>query len=183
MSQLTIPVSDKDHIRGKKDAPVTLLEYGDFECPYCGQAYPVIQDLREKMGNTMRFVFRNFPLSQVHPYALHAAYAAEASGMQGKFWEMHDIIYENQDALTDEDLMKYAEELDLDIQQFVSDFDSDAISEKVQSDFMSGVRSGVNGTPTFFINGARYNGENDFGSLLEALQSAAHAGRHKGVSA
>ncbi len=109
------PVGANDHVQGTANAPVTLVEYGDYECPYCGEAYPIVKALQERLGKQMRFVFRNFPLSEMHPHAEHAAEAAEAAGGQGKFWEMHDLLYENQDALEDEDLARYAKALKLDM--------------------------------------------------------------------
>jgi protein-disulfide isomerase len=166
------PVGPKDHMQGPPDAPVTLVEYGDYECPYCGEAYPVVKALQERLGDQMCFVFRNFPLTQVHPHAEEAAEAAEAAGAQGKFWEMHDLLYENQDALEPEDLVQYARALKLDLKRFVLEMREHVYVERVREDFRSGVRSGVNGTPTFFINGARHNGPFDLGSLLAAIEEA-----------
>jgi protein-disulfide isomerase len=159
-------------MQGPPDAPVTLVEYGDYECPYCGEAYPVVKALQERLGDQMCFVFRNFPLTQVHPHAEEAAEAAEAAGAQGKFWEMHDLLYENQDALEPEDLVQYARALKLDLPRFVLEMREHVYVERVREDFRSGVRSGVNGTPTFFINGARHNGPFDLGSLLAAIEEA-----------
>ena len=166
------PVGPKDHMQGPPDAPVTLVEYGDYECPYCGEAYPVVKALQERLGDQMCFVFRNFPLTQVHPHAEEAAEAAEAAGAQGKFWEMHDLLYENQDALEPEDLVQYARALKLDLKRFVLEMREHVYVERVREDFRSGVRSGVNGTPTFFINGARHNGPFDLVSLLAAIEEA-----------
>ena len=170
--QLSVPVSGKDHAEGSKDAPVTLVEYGDYQCPYCGDAYGIVKKIQEEMGDNLRFVFRNFPLKQSHPHAMHAAEAAEIAAQNGKFWEMHDALYENQNALDDESLKSYAKEIGLDPKKFSEELQNDTFEEKVQADFMSGVESGVNGTPTFFINGARHNGSFDYESLLEALQNA-----------
>lgn len=172
--KLTIPVNSSDHIQGEKDATVTLVEYGDFECPYCGRAYPIVKRLQEMEGNKILFVFRNFPLSEVHPHALHAAYAAEAAAKLGKFWEMHDLLFENQQALEDIDLLAYAKELNLDIPQFSEDMKTEEVIKKVQNDFISGVRSGVNGTPTFFINGQRHDGSYELDFLMEAIEMAAN---------
>jgi formate-nitrite transporter family protein len=170
---LSIPVSDqRDHIQGPPTASVTLVEYGDFECPYCGQAYPIVKKLVERMGDAIRFVFRNFPLAQMHPHAAHAAQAAEAAGAQGKFWPMHDILYERQDALEDADLMAYAAELRLDTDRFGKDLSQAVYEKRIQEDFLGGVRSGVNGTPTFFINGGRHDGAFDLQSLSEAVAMA-----------
>ncbi len=171
MSQLTISVNIKDHTQGKNDAPVTLVEYGDYECPYCGQAYPIIKDLQKKVGIKLKLVFRNFPLSEVHPHALHAACSAEAAAQQGKFWQMHDLLFENQNALEDQDLQVYARELNLDIKQFIKDMRSQQVISKIKNDFMSGVKSGVNGTPTFFINEHRHDGSYELDFLLEAVKS------------
>jgi len=166
------PVGPKDHMQGPPDAPVTLVEYGDYECPYCGEAYVVVKALQERLGDQMCFVFRNFPLTQAHPHAEEAAEAAEAAGAQGKFWEMHDLLYENQDALEPEDLVKYARALRLELPRFVREMKDHIYGERVREDFRSGVRSGVNGTPTFFINGVRHNGPFDLASLLAAIEEA-----------
>jgi protein-disulfide isomerase len=169
-TDLTLAVSDeRDHIRGPRTAPVTLVEYGDFECPHCGQAHGVLNELLGQMGDEFRLVFRNFPLTQVHPHAERAAEAAEAAGAQGRFWEMHDALFENQDALEDESLFSYAQDLDLDLVAFERDVVGGVYTPRVREDFMSGVRSGVNGTPTFFINGQRHNGPWDVESLGTAI--------------
>ncbi len=173
---LTPPVSERDHIQGSLDAPVMLVEYGDYECPYCGMAYPVVKALQRKMGDAMSFVFRNFPLAKKHPHAAQAAEAAEAAGAQGQFWEMHDHIYENQQNLEYQDLLEYAESLDLDQEQFEHDLTEHTYAQRLQEDFRGGIRSGVNGTPTFFINGVRHDGGFDMESLLVAVTVAAGAG-------
>jgi protein-disulfide isomerase len=149
---------------------VTLVEYGDYECPYCGEAYPIVKALQKHFKNQLRLVFRNFPLSQAHPHATHAALAAEAAAAQGKFWEMHDQLYENQSALEDEDLAGYAEALGLDRALFAQQRADAHIATRVREDFLSGVKSGVNGTPTFFINGMRYDGSYDLASLTAAIE-------------
>lgn len=171
VSDLTILVSADDHSQGADDAPVTLVEYGDYECSYCGAAYPIVKKLQDKMGDKLRFVFRNFPLTQVHPFAEHAASAAEAADAQGKFWEMHDALFENQDALADENLTDYAELVGLDGKKFTQDVQEDAFKKRIRADFTGGVESGVNGTPTFFINGVRYDDEVSYETLLAALES------------
>jgi protein-disulfide isomerase len=171
-AKLKPPVGANDHVQGSAKAPVTLVEYGDYECPYCGEAYSVVKALQERLGDQMRFVFRNFPLAQAHPHAEHAAEAAEAAAAQGKFWEMHDMLYENQDALEDEDLVRYARALHLDVPRFVKEMEAGTYTERVREDFRSGVRSGVNGTPSFFINGARHDGAYDLASLLAAIEEA-----------
>jgi protein-disulfide isomerase len=177
-SVLSVPVSpERDHIRGPLDAPVTLVEYGDYQCPYCGLAHPVVNAVQEAMGNELRFVFRHFPLTTIHPNAELAAEAAEAAGAQGRFWEMHDTLYENQQRLDPPALVAYADTLDLDLDRFRAELESRAHTRKVAEDFMSGVRSGVNGTPSFFINGVRHEGSWDFANLLAAVQSAAAARR------
>jgi protein-disulfide isomerase len=168
---LTPPVHDRDHSTGDETAPVTLVEYGDFECPHCGRAYPILKAIQERFGERLRFVFRNFPISTNHPHAQHAAQAAEAAAAAGKFWEMHDMLYEHQDALEDGDLAGYAEELGLDPQRFARDLSSGKYAPAVREHFMSGVRSGVNGTPTFFLNGARYDKSWDEASLARAIEA------------
>jgi protein-disulfide isomerase len=159
MALLNPPVSSKDHIQAKGNTRIELVEYGDYQCPYCGQAYPIIKTLQRNLGAELKFVFRNFPLSEMHPDALNAAIAAEAAALQGKFWEMHDIIYEHQRHLDVESLFLYAKKIGLDLEQFKNDIQSETLQAKVEQDFESGVRSGVNGTPSFFINGKKYNGD------------------------
>jgi len=167
---LAVPVHAADHAAGPENAPVTLVEYGDYECPYCGNAWPVVKELQRRMGDRLRFVFRNFPQNTVHAHASVAAQAAEAAAAQGKFWEMHDLLYENQDDLAD--VEQYALRIGLEIYQFNSDLAGEKYSKKVRDDFRGGVRSGVNGTPTFFINGVRYDGEHTFDAMLPALENA-----------
>jgi protein-disulfide isomerase len=171
---LTLPVTeDRDHIQGPADAPVTLAEYGDYQCPYCGAAYPIIKDVQARMGESLRFVFRNFPITTSHPRAEQAAEAAEAAAHQGRFWEMHDLLYENQSRLGDADLRSYAEELELDVRTFDRELADHVHADRVREDFMSGVRSGVNGTPTFYVNGARHDGSYEIETLLAVLERAA----------
>ena len=173
-SELTLPVSEaRDHIQGPADAPVTLLEYGDYECPYCGAAYPIVKQVQERMGERLRFVFRNFPITTSHPHAERAAEAAEAAASQGRFWEMHDLLYENQRRLRDEHLRDYAEQLGLELEAFDRDLSEHVQAARVHEDFMSGVRSGVNGTPTFYMNGARHDDSYELETLLAALERAA----------
>jgi protein-disulfide isomerase len=166
------PVGPRDHMQGPPDAPVTLVEYGDYECPFCGEAYPVVKAIQSRLGDQICFVFRNFPLTEAHPHAQDAAEAAEAAGAQGKFWPMHDMLYENQDALEPEDLVQYARVLHLDLPRFVREMREHIYAARVREDFLSGVRSGVNGTPTFFINGVRHDGGYDLASLLAAIEEA-----------
>jgi protein-disulfide isomerase len=172
MSKLTQPVSAHDHAEGPWDAPLTLVEYGDYQCPYCRAAYPVVKDLQKTLGKKLRFVFRNFPLTQAHPYALIAAEAAEAAALQVKFWEMHDLLFEQQALLKPEIIPSWANRIGLNVEQFGNDIKKDVVEKRIQEDRRSGIRSGVNGTPTFFINGMRYDGPPDYNSLLAALESA-----------
>jgi protein-disulfide isomerase len=172
IAKLAPPVSNKrDHIQGPDTVPATLVEFGDYECPYCGQAYPIIKEIQKYLGNNLRFVFRNFPLTQIHPHAQHAAEAAEAAGAQNKFWEMHDYLYEHQQALDDKNLEKYAGILGLGMVKFKNDFYKHVYASRVREDFLSGVRSGVNGTPSFFLNGIHYNNSWDYEILSETLVS------------
>jgi protein-disulfide isomerase len=170
---LTLPVSEgRDHIQGPAEAAVTLVEYGDYECPYCGAAYPIIKEVQERMGEGLRFVFRNFPITTSHPHAELAAEAAEAAAAQDRFWEMHDLLYENQQRLGEEDLHAYADQLGLEVEPFDQELAEHVHAERVHEDFMSGVRSGVNGTPTFYINGVRYDDSYELETLLAALERA-----------
>lgn len=171
-STLARPVSERDHIRGANDAPVTLVQYSDYECPYCGDIYPIVRRIQNRLGTRLRFVFRNFPLTQQHSYAQQAAEAAEAANAQGRFWEMHDLLYQNQNALSRDDLVRYAAELDLDTDRFVAELDAGTHAQRVRDDFLSGIHSGVNGSPTFYINGERYDGPLEFDALLAALADA-----------
>jgi protein-disulfide isomerase len=173
VAKLVMPVSSRDHIQGPATAPVTLVEYGDFECPYCAAAHVIIKKTQEIMADQMRFVFRHFPLTQIHPHAEPAAEASEAAGAQGHFWEMHDLLYENQPNLDAWHLLQFAEELELDTKRFVRELEERVYHDRVREDFMSGVRSGVNGTPAFFINDIRYDGSWDIVPLVEALKRAA----------
>jgi protein-disulfide isomerase len=172
---LVLPVGTRDHAAGLASAPVTLVEYGDYQCPHCGRAYPIVKAVQKKMGKRLRFVFRNFPLSEVHPNATTAAEAAEAAAAQGKFWEMHDMLFENQDALYWRDLISYATRIGCDAERVAAELKSHAHADRLREDFMSGVRSGVNGTPTFFLNGTRYDGSWDQDDLLAALEAAVEA--------
>jgi protein-disulfide isomerase len=170
---LVIPVSAADHAQGAADAKVTLVEYGDYQCPYCGAAYPVIKAVQKHLGAKLRFIFRNFPLNQAHPYAELAAESAEAAGAQDKFWEMHDALYENQDQLGQPLVEALVKRLKLDASTFDADLQTRKYQAHVKHDFMGGVRSGVNGTPGFFINGERYDGSWEEAPLTAALQKAA----------
>jgi len=171
--KLALPVNKRDHRRGSPDAAVVLVEYGDFECPHCGQAYLVVKRLENLLEDSLCVVFRHFPLTTVHPLAEQAAEASECAGAQDKFWEMHDTLFEHQPAFEAEDLLAYATELGLDVAQFVRDMNDHRFAPRVREDFLSGVRSGVNGTPTFFINGMRADVPYDLNSLLAAIQKVA----------
>jgi protein-disulfide isomerase len=167
---LAIPIGKDDHVLGPEDAPVTLVEYGDYQCPACGAAYPMVKAIQKRLGAKLRFVFRNMPLNEIHPNAEMAAEAAEAAGAQGKFWEMHDALYEHQDQLGPDLVKALAKRLHLDVPRFEQDLGSRRFGDPVKRDFMGGVRSGVNGTPTFFIDGVRYDGSLDEPSLEAGLR-------------
>jgi protein-disulfide isomerase len=170
MSKLNPAVTVKDHQSGNTKASVTLVEYGDYQCPYCGRAYPLIKRLLKEKGDQVHFVFRNFPLQEIHPMALPSALAAEAAGNQGKFWEMHDMIFEHQQELSDHRLLDFVTTLGLDEKRFAYDWKSETTLSRVEADFESGLRSGVNGTPTFFVNGNRLNTYDEtYASLLQAI--------------
>jgi len=171
--RLTMPVGNRDHAQGSADAPVTLVEYGDYECPHCGRAYPIVKEVQRRLGSRLRVVFRNFPLSESHPHAQHAAEAAEGAAAHGQFWEMHDALFEHQRALGDDHLVAYAAKLGLDPKTFEQELHAHAHTPRVREDFKSGVRSGVNGTPTFFINGERFDDSWDLDTLTDALKAAA----------
>jgi protein-disulfide isomerase len=173
--QLTVPLSGRDHVLGTSAAAVTLLEYGDYECPFCAAAHPAVTHMLKLVPDDVLFAYRHFPLTQIHPHAQQAAEAAEAAGAQGRFWEMHDVLFAHQDRLTVRDLVGYASALGLDLARFTSELQIGAHTARVREDFLSGVRSGVNGTPTFFVNGIRHNGGFDPESLLDAIGSALSA--------
>lgn len=159
-----------DHFYGSEMAPLEMIEYGDYQCPYCGLAYPMVKSIQQQFGKDLRFVFRNFPWSKIHPQAFAAAVATEAAAMQNRFWEMHDIVFENQQAIMEEDLMRFAEELGINTAQFERDMKRAELAEKVRNDFESGIRLGVNRTPTFFVNGKRYEGHLHEDQLAGFLQ-------------
>ncbi|MDB4957184.1 MAG: Periplasmic thiol:disulfide interchange protein DsbA [Myxococcales bacterium] len=166
---LTLAVGARDHIQGSSHAALTLVEYGDYECPHCGRAYPIVKAVQKRLGNKLRFVFRNFPLVTMHPHAEAAAEISEAAAGEGKFWEMHDALFENQGALEIDDLIVYATNLGLDVGRVASELERRVHLPKVREDVTSGSHSGVNGTPTFFINGVRFEGNWDEEGLLAAL--------------
>jgi protein-disulfide isomerase len=171
MKPLLYPITSDDHVFGNQAAPLELLEYGDYECFYCGLGYLTIKDIQRQLGNDVKFVFRNFPLSKIHPHAFFVAVATEAAGVQGRFWEMHDIIFENQETLDKETIFHFAAMLDLNIHRFKDDVHRKNLIEKVENDFESGLRSGVKGTPAFFINGAKYEGDWMNADLLQHLKN------------
>ncbi|HET7094367.1 MAG TPA: thioredoxin domain-containing protein [Thermomicrobiales bacterium] len=170
---LTPPASNDDYAQGPATAPATLVEYGDFQCPSCGRAYPIVKEIQRQFGDQLRFVWRNFPLTQIHPQAESAAEAAEAAGAQGAFWGMHDLLFEHQVALGAELYLACATTLGLDVDRFARELADGVYADKVRQDFLSGVRSGVNGTPTFFINGRRHDGAWDADALAAAIERAA----------
>ncbi len=172
-SKFLFPRADHDHIQGPIDAPFALVEYGDYECPYCGEAYPVVKEIQKKLGKRLCFAFRNFPLVNSHPHAEHAAEAAEAAAAQVRFWEMHDALYENQEALEDTDLARYAAALGLDGDRVIREVLTGAHAARIREDLKGGVRAGVDGTPCFFVNGVLYDGPTDYEELLAALTSPA----------
>ncbi|GGE66702.1 protein-disulfide isomerase [Pedobacter psychrotolerans] len=171
MSTLKPEVSSKDHIEGSDAASITIVEYGDYQCPHCAHAYPIIKEIEQTFGDQIRFVFRHFPLQESHEFAFQAALAAEAAALQDKFWEMHDAIYDNQYRLSEDLFQELAETIGLDIEQFEKDIQTDAVKQKVEDDFESGVRSGVNGTPSFYVNETKFDGGPE--DLFEMLKESA----------
>ena len=169
-AKLILPVGDRDHVQGLEDAPVTLVEYGDYECPYCRQVVPIVRDLQDRFGDRLRYVFRHFPLTTAHPHAQLAAEAAEAAGAQGKFWEMHYLLFEHPGPLDRAGLVRLAEELGLDTERFERDLAEHTHAGRVREDFLSGVRSGANGSPAFYLNDVRYDGAWDLDSLAAEIQ-------------
>jgi protein-disulfide isomerase len=178
--RLTLPVGERDHSQGRSDAPLVLVEYGDYQCPYCGAAYPIVKRIQKELGSSLRFVFRNFPITNSHPQAEWAAETAEAAAAQGKFWEMHDFLYEHQRFMGDEAYFaKNETRLKLDATRIAHEVAKGAYSSRIEEDYTSGIRSGVNGTPTFFINGTRYDGYPEFGPMISALKETQKDSRRK----
>jgi protein-disulfide isomerase len=171
-ARLALPVGDRDHVQGPASASVTLVEYGDYECPYCRAAAAIVQELQRLLPSQLRFVFRHLPLENLHPHARQAAEAAEAAASQGKFFEMHAALFEHQAALEGEDLMGYAAELDLDTARFRADLDAHTHASRVREDFRSGLRSGVRGTPTFYLDDIRYDGIVGVRQLVAAIRES-----------
>lgn len=171
-ARLVVPINpNRDHIQGPVNATLTLVQYGDYQCPFCGAAYPEVKKVQRELGSRLRFVFRNFPLTSPHPFAMQAAETAEAASAQGKFWEMHDFLYEHQNTLGDPRVaLDYATRLGLDIQKFQRDLSQHSFLPRIKEDFEGGVRSGVNGTPTFYVNGIRHDRDPTAEELVNALQ-------------
>ncbi len=169
---LAVDVGAGDHMRGSREAAITLVEYADFECPFCGRAFPELKSVLQDLGRRVRFVFRHFPVIEAHPHAESAAEVAEAAGAQGKFWEMHDLLFRRQAALEDEHLLAYARELGLDAERVERELEQQAHRARVLEDIQSGLRSGVSGTPMFFINGRRHEEPGDARTLRAALLRA-----------
>jgi|SRR5579864_3428408 len=172
MATLKVPIVAEDHAQGPENAEVTLVEYGDYECPHCGRAYPIVQRVQKHFGKNLRFIFRNFPLGEMHPHAVAAAETAEFAGAHGKFWEMHDLLFENQESLGEPLFLELATTLKLSPTAMKKALEERTYESRVRADFSGGVRSGVNGTPTFFINGHRHDSSFDFETLVSAIDGA-----------
>ena len=171
-AHLTIPVGERDHATGPLSAPLVLVEYGDYQCPHCGTAYPVLKELRQAFGAELTFVYRNFPLTSVHEHAQRAAETAEWAALAGRFWDMHDYLYEHQDRLDDRGLRAAAAALGLDPGELQDAWDRHALIPRVKEDLLGGIQSGVTGTPRLFLNGARYDGPVGVPELTAALEAA-----------
>jgi protein-disulfide isomerase len=176
--RLRRPIARRDHTRGPADAPVTLVEYGDYECPHCRAAYPIVESLRKRLGAEIQFAYRHFPLTTIHPHAERAAEAAEAAAAQGAFWAMHERLYES-GALDDDALLRHARTIEIDIERFRRELAAETYRGRVREDIASGARSGVNGTPTFFVNDARHDGGYDWTSLARAIEEALEGARQE----
>ncbi len=176
MATLRVPVSPNDHIQGAEHALVTMVEYGDYQCPYCAAAFPVVNSVLKHFGTRLRLVFRHFPLTEIHPLAKPAAETAEFAGAHGHFWKMHDILYENHDQLGLPLMLAAARTLGLSEQDLESSLANETYAPKVQADFLGGVRSGVNGTPAFYIQGVRHDGSYDYESLTFAINAVMGVG-------
>ncbi|MEV4756393.1 DsbA family protein [Micromonospora sp. NPDC049559] len=173
VSRLRVPVTDEDHIRGPADAAVTLVEYGDFQCPHCGAAYASVREVLRQRGTTVRLVFRHFPIVNVHPYAESAAEVSEAAGARDRFWEMHDWLFEHQDQLDPVHLSLGVQQLGLPVDPIGEEVRAHRHLDRVRRDFVGGIRSGVNGIPTFFVNGVRHDGSYAVAELLASVDAAA----------
>ena len=159
----------RDHVQGQIQAPIILLEYGDYGCRFCAKAQPIVKEIQQRLGDKLCFAFRHFPVTPVHPYAQRAAQAAEAANAQGKFWEMHELLFENQCALDNQHLSACAAALGLDQARLIGEVMLEIYARRIHHDFNLGVREGVNGTPCFFINGCRYDGAIRLEPLLVAI--------------
>jgi len=177
---LRVPVSDDDWSRGPAAAPVTLVEYLDYECPHCQAAHPMLEKVVRAQRDNLRFVARHFPVSSSHPRAMDAALAAEAAGRQGKFWEMHRLLFEHPGELDPEDLVNHARELGLDRKRFAADMADPQLERKIEEQRRQGLRSGVNGTPSLFLNGIRYDGPRDYEGLSAAVEALGEAADRRG---
>jgi protein-disulfide isomerase len=175
MTPLRTPLSDGDHIAGRQDAPVTIVEYGDYQCPYCAEAYHILEDVRRHFGQNLLFVFRHFPLVEIHPLAQTAAEAAEFAGSKGSFWEMHRLLFENQESLSPEVIHEEIKSLGLSTQELDLALANEVFGPKVRADFVNGVRSGVNGTPTVYVQGFRHDGSLEIKSLFQAVDAVLEA--------
>ncbi len=173
MAKLQVPVTAADHSKGDPDARITLVEYGDYQCPDAGFAYTVVKELQKKFGKNLRLVYRNFPLVRIHPMAEPAAEAAEFAAARGKFWEMHDALFENQEDLSGPVLAELAEDLGLEPEAAVAAIENQEYLQRIEKDVEGGKRSGVHGTPTFFINGVLHQGAYEFEDLAAAIKAAA----------
>jgi protein-disulfide isomerase len=172
MATLKVLVTAEDHAQGPENAEVTMVEYGDYECPHCGRAYPIVKQVQKHFGKRLRLVFRNFPLSEMHPHAEAAAEAAEFAASHEKFWEMHDLLFENQERLGNALFLELGERLGLSAKALADALENDTFEPRVRADFRGGVRSGVNGTPTFFVNGHRHDDSFDYDTLVSAINQA-----------
>jgi len=175
MVQLTLPVGERDHVQGLEDAPVTLIEYGDYQCSNCRQVHFIVKEIQQRLGKQLRFAFRHFPLMAIHPYAQYAAEIAEAASAQGRFWEIHEFLFEYQQTLGGTFVLKYSTQLGLDSDQLEQEVAEHRYAQLVREDLRSGISSGVNGTPTFFINRIRYEGPWNLERLLAAIKEANNA--------
>ncbi|AFY34055.1 DsbA family protein [Calothrix sp. PCC 7507] len=178
-NRLIAPISERDHTQGAIDAPIVLVEYGNYQCPHSGEAHRIIPQIQKELGNKLYFAFRHFPQPQIYPQSYKTAEAAEIAAAQGKFWQMHNTLFECQTALSNGYLVEYAHQLGLNVPQFLRDMTNHIYVDQVAEDFQSGTNSGVNSTPTFFINGFRYKNKWDVESLLEALLQAENSCHHR----
>jgi protein-disulfide isomerase len=179
VAKLKIPVGSEDHSQGPDTAETVLVEYGDYQCPYCGEAYPIVKQVQKHFGARLRFVFRNFPLGEIHPQAQAAAETAEFAGVNGRFLEMHDLLFENQRHMSDQLFARLAQQLELPVTALGRALEGGEFRQRVKDDFSGGIRSGVNGTPTFFINGLRHDGSHELEELVAAIEQARLQDRSK----